>query len=107
MARALLLLLILAAAASGRAEIAPSTTVVVANRKVPAGVELAKAFMRHRGIPDQNLILLDLSTEEAITWSQYSETLLNPLRAQLLAAGLLTGQSSGQLAAGQDARWPR
>jgi len=107
MARALLLLLILAAAASGRAEIAPSTTVVVANRKVPAGVELAKTFMRHRGIPDQNLILLDLSTEEAITWSQYSETLLNPLRAQLLAAGLLTGQSSGQLAAGQDARGRR
>jgi len=107
MARALLLLLILACAAGGRAELTPATTVVVANGKVPAGVELAKAFMRHRGIPDQNLIVLDLSTEEAITWPQYSETLLNPLRARLLAAGLLAGQSSGQLAAGQDARGRR
>ena len=85
-------MLILACAAGGRAEMAPATTVVVANGKVPAGVELAKAFMRHRGIPDQNLIVLDLSTEEAITWSQYSDTLLNPLRSKLLAAGLLTGQ---------------
>jgi uncharacterized protein (TIGR03790 family) len=43
---------------------------------------------------------LDLPTEEAIPWPQYSELLLNPLRAKLLAAGLLTGQ----LAAGKDAR---
>ena len=100
MVRSLLLLLILACAAGGRAELTPATTVVVANGKVPAGVELAKAFMRHRGIPDQNLIVLDLSTEEAITWSQYSDTLLNPLRSKLLAAGLLTGQ----LAADKDVR---
>ena len=100
MVRSLLLLLILACAAGGRAELTPATTVVVANGKVPAGVELAKAFMRHRGIPDQNLIVLDLSTEEAITWSQYSDTLLNPLRSKLLAAGLLTGQ----FVAGKDVR---
>jgi len=107
MARALLLLLILACAAAGRAEPTPATTVVVANGKVPAGVELAKAFMRHRGIPGQNLIVLDLATEEAITWTQYSETLLNPLRAKLQAAGLLTGQLADALAAGPDQRGRR
>jgi len=107
MARALLLLLILACAAAGRAEPTPATTVVVANGKVPAGVELAKAFMRHRGIPDQNLIVLDLATEEAITWTQYSETLLNPLRAKLQAAGLLTGQLADAPAAGPDQRGRR
>ena len=62
MVRSLLLLLVLAYASSGRAEIAPATTIVVANSNAPAGVELAKTFMRYRGIPDQNLILLDLST---------------------------------------------
>ena len=92
MVRSLILLLILAGVSAMRAEMAPATTVVIANGQVPAGVELAKTFMRHRGIPDQNLIVLDLSTEEAITWSQYSDTLLNPLRRRLLAAGLLTGQ---------------
>jgi uncharacterized protein (TIGR03790 family) len=104
MVRALIVLLMLASATRAYAELVPATTVVVANRQVPAGVELAKTFMRYRGIPAQNLIILDLPTEEAITWSQYSETLLNPLRTQLLAAGLLTGQSSGQLAAGKDVR---
>jgi uncharacterized protein (TIGR03790 family) len=100
MVRALLLLLVLASALNGRAESAAATTIVVANGKVPAGVELAKTFMRHRGIPEANLVVLDLPTEEAITWPQYSELLLNPLRAKLLATGLLTGQSP----AGKDAR---
>ena len=100
MVRSLLLLFTLAYASSGRAEIAPATTIVVANSNTPAGVELAKTFMRYRGIPDQNLIVLDLSTEETITWSQYSDTLLNPLRSKLLAAGLLTGQ----YVAGKDVR---
>lgn len=104
MVRALLLLLVLASALGGRAESPAATTVVVANGKVPAGVELAKTFMRHRGIPEANLVVLDLPTEEAISWSQYSGLLLNPLRAKLLAAGLLTGQLSGQPGAGAGAR---
>ena len=57
MVRTLLLLLILAGVSALRAEIAPAATVVVANSNAPAGVELAKTFMRYRGIPDQNLIL--------------------------------------------------
>ncbi len=90
-----LLLLGLLWATAGRADAPnPATTVVVANTRTPAGVEIAKAFMRHRQIPAVNLVLLDLPTEEAISWQQYSETLLNPLRQKLLAAGWLTGQLS-------------
>jgi uncharacterized protein (TIGR03790 family) len=87
-----LLLLLLGTLTVLRAAIDPTTMVVVANTRVPAGVELAREFSRHRGIPETNLIVLDLPTEETITWPQYSETLLNPLRAKLRAAGLLTGQ---------------
>lgn len=91
-----LLLLILACAVDARAEDTTAATIVVANGKVPAGVALAQTFLRHRGIPETNLVVLDLPTEEAIPWKQYSETLLNPLRAKLLAAGLLTGQLSAE-----------
>jgi len=100
MARALLVLLLLASAGALRAAIDPANTAVVANGNVPEGVALARDFMRHRGIPERHLIVLDLPKDEAIDWHTYAETLLNPLRAKLLAAGLLTGE----LTEPQDAR---
>jgi uncharacterized protein (TIGR03790 family) len=87
-----LLLLLLGALTALRAAIDPTTVVVVANARVPAGVELAREFSRHRGIPETNLIVLDLPTDETIAWPQYSATLLNPLRVKLRASGLLAGE---------------
>jgi uncharacterized protein (TIGR03790 family) len=86
------LLTLFAALATAWAAPEPATTIVVANAQVPAGVDLARGFMRHRGIPERNLITLDLPTEETITWPDYSARLLNPLRAKLLAADLIAGQ---------------
>lgn len=94
MARSLLLLGLFWATVLRAVAPNPATTIVVANARTPAGVEIAKTFMRHRQIPEANLVVLDLPTEEAITWPQYSETLLNPLRQKLVAAGWLTGQLS-------------
>lgn len=91
-----LLLLLLGTLTALRAAIDPTTVIVVANTRVPAGVELAREFSRHRGIPETNLLVLDLPTEETITWRQYSETLLNPLRMKLHAAGLLRGELDPQ-----------
>jgi len=88
------LLTLCAALATAWAAPEPATTVVVANAQVPAGVDLARDFMRHRGIPERNLITLDLPPDETIAWGDYSARLLNPLRTKLLAAGLIAGQLS-------------
>lgn len=73
-------------------EINPATTIVVANQNNPEGIQIAQTFLRKRKIPEENLIILPLSTEEEISWAQYSETILNPLRHQLLSQKLISGE---------------
>ncbi|NBX01664.1 TIGR03790 family protein [bacterium] len=73
-------------------EVNPATTIVIANQNNPEGVQIAQILLRKRNIPEENLIILPLSTEEEISWSQYSETILNPLRHLLLSRQLIAGE---------------
>ena len=75
-----------------RADINPATTIVLANDNAPDGILIAKALMRKRGIPESNLITLPLPTTEEISWDQYSQGILNPLRRQLLEMKFITGK---------------
>jgi uncharacterized protein (TIGR03790 family) len=90
--RLVLLILFCLSIAELRADIDPQTTIVVANDNVADGILIAKALMRKRGIPESNLITLPLPTTEEITWEQYSQTLLNPLRRQLLEMKFISGK---------------
>ncbi|NBV38955.1 MAG: hypothetical protein EBS00_05260, partial [Verrucomicrobia bacterium] len=75
-----------------RGEVNPATTIVIANQNNPEGIQIAQILLRKRNIPEENLIILPLSTEEEISWSQYSETILNPLRHLLLSRQLIAGE---------------
>lgn len=70
----------------------PARTAVLVNSDRPEGLAIAQAFMARRGIPAANLVSLPLGSAEILGWSDYSAKLLGPLRAQLLARGLLAGQ---------------
>lgn len=91
MGRLTLLLTCLAGLAWARPD--PARTAVVVNTDRPEGLALAQEFMTHRGIPAANLIGLPLGPAETLTWADYSAKLLRPLRAKLLADGLLAGQT--------------
>ena len=75
-----------------RADLDPTTTIVLANDNAPDGILIAKALMRKRGIPEANLISLPLPTTEEISWDQYSQSILNPLRRQLLEMKFISGK---------------
>ena len=92
--RIFLLLTLCLLCAGLRADIDPATTIVLANDNVPDGILIAKALMRKRGIPESNLITLPLPTTEEISWDQYSQSILNPLRRQLLGMKFISGQIS-------------
>ena len=70
----------------------PARTAVLVNADQPAGLAIAREFMTHRGIPAGNLISLPLGRAETLEWKDYATRVLGPLRARLLAAGLLEGQ---------------
>ncbi len=67
----------------------PEEVLVVANRRFPHSVELARHYLSVRGIPRSNLVRLSLSTEESVGRSAYESTLLVPLREALLKKGRL------------------
>jgi uncharacterized protein (TIGR03790 family) len=70
----------------------PARTAVLVNADQPAGLAIAREFMAHRGIPAANLISLPLGRSETLQWKAYAAQVLGPLRARLLAAGLLEGK---------------
>ena len=90
MGRLTLLLSCLAGLAWARPD--PARTAVLVNSDRPDGLAIAQVFMARRGIPATNLISLPLGPAETLGWADYSTKLLGPLRAQLLAKGLLAGQ---------------
>jgi uncharacterized protein (TIGR03790 family) len=75
--------------ASPRAWSNPAQVAVVANRNVPASEQLARYYMQQRGIPAENLCLLDLPEGEVISRGDYEERLRDPLLARLRDAGLI------------------
>lgn len=92
MLRLVLFTLLYAIGFEVRAGIDPQSTVILTNENIPDGALIAKALMRQRGIPEKNLISLPMSTDEEISWQQFSNEILNPLRRELLQAHLIEGR---------------
>lgn len=63
----------------------PGEVLVVANSKVPQSVELAKHYAVVRGIPDENIILLETADTYQIQREAYEREILQPLRDALIA----------------------
>ena len=76
----------------GAAHADPSQVLVLANSRLKESVELANYYMAARKIPSANLVQLSMPLDEDISWSEYSSTVLNPLRKALLEKGFLEGR---------------
>jgi uncharacterized protein (TIGR03790 family) len=96
MLRSVLIILLCVFGPELGAEINPQSTVVLANENVPDGILIAKALMRKRGIPEKNLISLPMPTDEEISWQQFSDDILNPLRRELLQAHFIEGHINSE-----------
>ena len=93
--RYLLCALLLSLSAHGTID--PTQVIVLTNSQIPEGEKIARTLMEHRGIPSQNLISLPMPTTEAVTWEQFSQSILNPLRARLIESHQLTGKLSSEI----------
>ena len=87
--RALATLLLLLAAAPGRARLAPEQVAVVANARLSNSVALARHYLAARGIPERNLVVLDLPESETMSRGFYEGRLRDPLLAALRERGLI------------------
>ena len=81
---ALFLAILLCLPQSARAVLRPEQIVVIANGAVPVGIDLARYYMKQRGIPAQNLILLLTSDKEQISREEYEKKILGPVRSFLM-----------------------
>ncbi len=68
---------------SSAAALKPESILVLANRQVPEGVELARYYCRRRRIPAANLVLLDLPGKEVCSRKLYNEAVRDRLRGLL------------------------
>ncbi len=94
--RLLLTLTLLLAGSLSRGELSPERVVVVANEADPLSLEIAEYYMQQRGIPERNLITVETTRDEAITWEAFVETIFNPLRVKLIKEGWLVGTLSNK-----------
>ena len=69
----------------------PDHVVVVANLREAQSVDLARYYMHKRNIPDANLILLNVSPQEAINWEDFIEEIYNPLAKVLVEKEWIDG----------------
>ncbi|UCF95538.1 MAG: TIGR03790 family protein [Desulfobacterales bacterium] len=69
--------------------LAPEEILVIANRRAEHSLALAQFYMRKRMIPDANLIVLEVTTEEACSRDEYAAKIALPVshRLQEPAAG--------------------
>ncbi|MBP7829072.1 MAG: TIGR03790 family protein [Kiritimatiellae bacterium] len=70
-------------AGAARADDLARRTVVVANRRVPESLELARHYLQVRGIPEDHLCALDLPAGETLLREVYEVRLRDPLLAFL------------------------
>jgi uncharacterized protein (TIGR03790 family) len=61
----------------------PADVFVIFNKNVPASREVADHYLAKRGVPESNLIGLDLPDGEDISRADYDKKLVAPLRAAL------------------------
>ncbi|MGF1449821.1 MAG: TIGR03790 family protein [Opitutales bacterium] len=69
----------------------PENVVVVANKAVRDSEIIARHYMQARGIPEANLIFIEASGQEEITWPDFIESVFNPLRRQLVERRWIDG----------------
>ncbi len=61
----------------------PSEILVIANRDFPQSSELAHYYMKKRGIPEQNLILVSTTKDERCSREEYDGEIALPIRTYL------------------------
>lgn len=74
----------------------PKRIVVVANSADPESVEIAEHYLKMREVPKENLLLVECSKAETISWNDFISTIFNPLRRQLFEANWIEGSISEQ-----------
>ncbi|CAM2958370.1 TIGR03790 family protein [Rariglobus hedericola] len=84
-----LFLLFMVIAVVARADEVASRVIVLANRDDPESVKLAEYYAQKRDVPPENIIALPMPDTEIISWREYIDGILNPLRAELVKRGSL------------------
>jgi uncharacterized protein (TIGR03790 family) len=78
-----------------QAAISPDQVAILYNSTVPESAKLAEIYREARGIPEENVIALDLPPRADITRDDYERSLLKPLRRRFEALGWWKRQSQG------------
>lgn len=65
----------------------PEELLLIANTRVPEGIELARHYMKRRGIPAQHLLTVSVTDQETCSAREYRERIAAPLRAHPRMAG--------------------
>ena len=65
----------------------PEEVLVVANRFVPESVDLARYYMKQRGIPKSNLLKITTTEKESCSRKIYDREIAKPVRKFLLKKG--------------------
>jgi uncharacterized protein (TIGR03790 family) len=73
-------LLILAGLTAPVLALTPEEVLVVANANVEASVELATYYAQKRGIPDENIVLINTTADYGVSREDYDEQILTPIR---------------------------
>lgn len=82
MLRALLFLLIAPLAIAGPRDPIPQSVAVLFNTTIPESAKLARTYANARGIPEDNLVGLNLPDREEVTRSDYDTLIRKPLAAE-------------------------
>src|SRR3954454_4067221 len=61
----------------------PGEVIVLVNKNVPESQALAEHYLKARGVPAENVVVLDLPKDEDIARKDYDEKLVGPLRKAL------------------------
>ena len=77
--RSLAVLLLLAIPAAAMA-LEPDQILMIVNKNVPAGKELAEFYAQQRHVPDGRICELDLATDELVNFDDYERKVVPPVR---------------------------
>ncbi len=80
--------ILLMLAGSSYAALAPQEVLIVANGASPESAELARFYARARGIPEEQIILLNTSTEFSISQALYETQIRRPIKDFLVRGRL-------------------
>ncbi len=78
---------------SVRAEISPKAVAILYNSAVPDSRKLAEIYREARGIPEENVIALDMPVVATISREDYERSILKPLRRHFEMRGLWQRQT--------------